>query len=109
MRYLLPCLGLGAAIAASAAVALTAAEPRDPEAIYNHQCSWCHAAGEWGTRSLAKRVPAGEAELLKRKDLPPAYTRTVVRRGIGSMPQFAPTELTDAELDALANWLEERN
>ncbi len=47
----------------------------------------------------------GQAELRKRRDLPPAYVEYVVRHGVGSMPQFTPTELTDAQLAALAQWL----
>ena len=82
---------------------------RSPEEIYQTRCAYCHDSGGWGTRVLARRTAEGQAELLQRTDLPPAYTMLVVRRGIGAMPQFTPTELTDDELEALANWLESRN
>jgi mono/diheme cytochrome c family protein len=81
----------------------------DPEVFYDNRCAFCHAEGGWGTRTLAKRWPGDEAELLKRENLPPPLTIAVVRRGIGSMPQFTPTELTDTELAELAQWLEDRN
>jgi mono/diheme cytochrome c family protein len=77
--------------------------------MFADSCIYCHDAGGWGTRSLARRVPPGEAELLNRKDLPAGFTRMVVRRGIGAMPPLTPTELTDAELDRLARWLDEKN
>ena len=104
---------------ASAALVLGLATPlavrsatdqaRTPEAIFAARCAWCHEAGGWGTRALARRLPVGEpAVLLERANLPPAYTVAVVRRGIGAMPQFTPAELTDAELAALALWLEDR-
>ncbi len=102
-------LALPAAIAVCGGIALAASVPRSGEQVFNDKCVLCHDAGGWGTRSLAKRVPKGEAELLRRKDLPPAYTKIVVRRGIGSMPQFTPTDLSDADLDAVAIWLEQRN
>jgi hypothetical protein len=54
-------------------------------------------------------LPDGEAELLKRKNLPAALTRLAVRRGIGAMPPLTPTDLTDAELERLARWLDEAN
>ena len=82
---------------------------RSAPEIYAATCAHCHAAGGWGTRRLAARVPAGEAELLNRKDLPPAFTRLVVRRGIGPMPPLTPTDVTDDELDRLARWLEANN
>jgi len=81
-------------------------EPRSPQEIYETRCAYCHDAGGWGTRTLAKRVPEGQAVLTARTNLPAAYTAFVVRRGIGSMPQFNPSELTDEELEALAEWLQ---
>ncbi len=80
-------------------------ENHDPASFYAARCAYCHGANGWGTRKLAQRVPPGEAELLKRKVLPAAYVQYVVRNGVGSMPQFTPTELTDPELQALAQWL----
>ncbi len=103
-------IGLFAAgLAAPAAVSSATAGPRSAEAIFASRCAYCHDAGGWGTRALARRLPAGEpAVLLERANLPPPYTVAVVRRGLGAMPQFTPAELTDAELAALAQWLEDR-
>jgi hypothetical protein len=43
--------------------------------------------------------------LEKRKDLSAGYIRSVVRNGLFEMPPFRPTEITDAQLTELANYL----
>jgi len=43
--------------------------------------------------------------LLEWKDLPPDTVRYLVRRGISVMPQFRKTEISDADLGALAKFL----
>lgn len=99
------------ALAALAIGLVARAQERQRSApeMFADSCIHCHDAGGWGTRSLARRLPPGEAELLKRKNLPAGLTRLVVRRGIGAMPPLAPTDLTDDELDRLARWLDEKN
>ena len=87
----------------------TATTPRSGPEIFAATCVFCHDARGWGTRSLARRTPAGQAELLQREVLPPVLVRHAVRRGVGSMPQFTPTEITDEELEILATWLETLN
>ena len=86
-----------------------AGQERGGEEIFADKCVYCHATGGWGTRVLEARVPEGEAPLMDRRNLPAQYTAYVVRNGIGSMPQFTPTDLNDAELALLAQWLDERN
>ncbi|MEN7535639.1 c-type cytochrome [Aurantiacibacter flavus] len=93
------------AMALPAVVHSSEREVRSPQDIFADRCAYCHEAGGWGTRVLARRVPEGQAELRQRDNLPPALTMLVVRRGIGAMPPFTPTELSDAELEALAEWL----
>jgi mono/diheme cytochrome c family protein len=43
--------------------------------------------------------------LLEWKDLPAAAVKFWVRHGLSVMPQFRKTEISDAELDALAAFL----
>ena len=102
-------VALAAALGGSLAAASSSETRRSSEQIYAERCAHCHNRGGWGTRALARRVPENEAVLLDRTNLPPAYTAFVVRYGIGAMPQFNPSELTDAELAELSQWLEERN
>lgn len=114
-RLALVLAGLTLALAASAQDAATgpAATPatatRTGPEIFAATCVYCHDARGWGTRSLAQRTAPEQAELLQRQVLPAALVRHAVRRGVGSMPQFTPTEISDAELEILANWLEARN
>lgn len=70
-------------------------------------CAECHAEGiegHLGTAALAWRGRE-EPVLTKRTDLTRDYVRYAVRNGIESMPGFRPTEMSDAELDALAAFL----
>lgn len=76
-----------------------------PETYYAERCQACHGTNGWGTRSLARRVPKAEARLTDRRALPAAYVVYVVRHGVGSMPPFTPSELTDTQLAQLAKWL----
>jgi len=103
--------GLALIAATLGSVAATSGpEPRrSSEQIYAERCAFCHDASGWGTRTLARRLPPAEAALLDRVNLPPAYTKFVVRHGIGAMPQFNPSEITDGELAEIALWLESRN
>lgn len=98
-----------AALAASAALAAEPPAGRPlptPEALYRAKCAVCHSERGWGSAVLARRVPAGQAALTERKGLRAGQIARVVRRGQGAMPGFTPTDVTDAELAALAAWLE---
>ena len=86
-------------------VAANSADQWTPQTFYADRCARCHGPSGWGTRTLAQRVPPREAELTRRAQLPASYIAFVVRHGVGSMPQFTPTELTDRQVAALAAWL----
>jgi cytochrome c5 len=73
--------------------------------VYSHWCIYCHAAGVWGTNRLARRMDKDHAVLETRTDLTAAGIRAVVRAGIGSMPPLRRTEVSDADLDAIAAYL----
>lgn len=75
-------------------------------ALFAQKCAACHDSAGWGTRALARRVSQGQAELAFRKGLTADYVRYVVRHGVGSMPPFTPTDLSDAELRELGAWLQ---
>lgn len=90
--------GGGAAQAAAPAVATG-------EAVYQHWCSHCHAPGPGhpGTESLQRKYEGKlPAVLVERTDLSPAVVATFVRQGVLMMAPFRKTEITDAELVALA-------
>jgi (+)-pinoresinol hydroxylase len=106
------------AIAAAAFAGLTlsvpapAAEPSDAHtaggAVYTKWCAPCHDPGviHPGTNALTVKYQGVKpGVLLEWKDLQPETVRYVVRHGISVMPQFRKTEISDAELDALAKFL----
>ena len=90
----------------------SAEEPSDPlaagRAVYAKWCAPCHDPGviHPGTNALTvkyKGVKSGV--LLEWTDLKPQTVKHLVRHGISVMPQFRKTEISDAELDALATFL----
>lgn len=90
-----------------AAGQLTALQAKGKQA-YDHICIYCHAPGVWGTNRLARRMDPKHAVLENRTDLTAAGIRAVVRMGIGSMPPLRRTELSDADVDAIAAYLTRR-
>jgi mono/diheme cytochrome c family protein len=89
-----------------------ASEPSDPyasgRAVYSKWCAPCHDPGviHPGTNALTVKYQGVKSGvLLEWKDLPPELVRHLVRNGISVMPQFRKTEISDAELDALAKFL----
>jgi mono/diheme cytochrome c family protein len=75
-------------------------------------CAVCHAAqpDRPGTLSLqfkyAGRLPAA---LEQRTDLTPEMVTYYVRHGIAMMPSFRKTELSDAQVAAIAAYLGRKN
>jgi mono/diheme cytochrome c family protein len=62
-----------------------------PDALYARTCGYCHG------HNLAP--------ILLGRQLPDEMTKAFVRTGKGAMPAFRPTEITDDQLDELAEWI----
>lgn len=75
--------------------------------VFDRHCVHCHGAGDemTGTQQLARTRGKDKALLTERDDLPPEYIRMIVRQGLKAMPAFVPSDLTDAQLQALAEYL----
>ena len=76
--------------------------------VFDQWCASCHAPGNRtpGTASLqAKYAGSKPAELEQRTDLNPEIIRYFVRNGVLVMPPFRKTEISDADLAALASYL----
>jgi mono/diheme cytochrome c family protein len=84
--------GLGLASAAYAAQKLGEYQPeRPPEVTYAKVCGYCHGKNV-GPIILGRKL---DTDMIK----------AVARHGRNGMPAFRPTEVTNAELDALAVWI----
>jgi mono/diheme cytochrome c family protein len=98
---------LGAASAASAADAPTLAHGAQ---VFEKWCLPCHGPGDQfpGTVALGvkyqNKLPGA---LQDRTDLAADFVKAVVRTGVTVMPFFRKTEVSDADLDALAAYLSE--
>ena len=81
------------------------------EKVYSYWCATCHGPGALpGTVALQTKYKGAKPALLsERTDLIPAVTKTFVRHGVSIMPFFRKTEITDADLDALAAYLARNN
>jgi (+)-pinoresinol hydroxylase len=79
---------------------------------YQDYCAVCHGAGvgKPGTLALQQKYKGAEPALLaERTDLTAALIKTYVRNGISVMPFFRKTEISDAQLDAIASYLTRNN
>ncbi len=60
--------------------------------VYRTTCGYCHDH-------------VGVAPTITGRKLPSILTETLVRSGVGAMPAFRETEISDDELKLLADWL----
>jgi mono/diheme cytochrome c family protein len=83
--------------------------------VYDYWCLACHGEGLGlpgftalpGTQQLALKYRGTNISPLleERTDLVPEFVKAIVRQGVSFMPHFRKTEISDAELDALAAYL----
>jgi mono/diheme cytochrome c family protein len=94
--------------AASSSMAQESAELQRGKQVFDYWCAACHGdgPGKPGTGALSALYDGQKPALLEeRTDLVPELTRTFVRTGVSIMPFFRKTEISDADLDALAAYL----
>lgn len=97
---------------AAAAGAAAGADAPDGAALYAWHCLPCHAAGAQYPGTLALQVKyqgSLPAVLTERRDLGADAVRIVLRQGINVMPYYRRTELSDAEVAAIAGFLARRD
>jgi mono/diheme cytochrome c family protein len=114
----------GFVLAAFAGAALAqpperATEMGEGKRVYDYWCLPCHGPGLGlpgfgalpGTQQLGIKYRGTEISPLleDRTDLVPEFVKVIVRQGVSFMPQFRKTEISDAELDALAAYLARNN
>ena len=101
-----------AAAVGAAAYAEDAATVARGHKVFEDWCAACHAPGPRhpGTQALDALYKGAKPGVLEqRTDLVPALTTTFVRSGVSVMPPFRKTEISDAELAALAAYLAPRS
>jgi mono/diheme cytochrome c family protein len=98
---------LGSCATASAADAPTLAHGVQ---VFEKWCMPCHGHGDQfpGTVALSVKYQGKlPGALQDRMDLAPDLVKAAVRTGVSVMPFFRKTEVSDADLDALAAYLSE--
>jgi len=75
-------------------LAAAAAPPSAPPPIWHAACAYCHENSKVGPPLNGPYDPAA--------------LRAIIRSGVDAMPPFHPSELSDEEIDALAQWLAAR-
>jgi mono/diheme cytochrome c family protein len=64
------------------------------KAVFDHHCQQCHPGGDAGLGPAINNLP-----------LPAGFIKFQVRNGLGVMPAFSEADISDAELDALVQYL----
>jgi (+)-pinoresinol hydroxylase len=113
MRLLIAILaGASAGLGAQAAMAADAAQIQRGEHTYQYSCAPCHQGGLWEGRQLPGAISLqlkykGErpAALEDRTDLTPEFVAIFIRHGVGGMPAFRKTEISDAEMADIGAYL----
>jgi cytochrome c5 len=75
------------------------------EALFVEKCGMCHRQMGMGTIILARRVDPAVAMLEARKDLAADFVIQAARAGIGNMPRISRGEVSDAQLQVIAQYL----
>jgi mono/diheme cytochrome c family protein len=89
-------------------IAAASSEQDKGKHLFSYWCSSCHGSGHDhpGTAALEKKYQGKSPGLLEeRTDITPNLTRYYVRTGVTPMPFFRKTEISDSELDAIADYL----
>ena len=97
-----------ASAAQGAATAADRARRDRGKVVYDTWCGACHDPGPRhpGTQALDALYKGTKPGALEaRTDLVPKLTETFVRKGVSVMPPFRKTEISDADLAALAAYL----
>jgi mono/diheme cytochrome c family protein len=112
MRGVVAALLVHLALSASHVFAQGGAAAQRGNEVYQYWCATCHGRGPGnpGTTALsAKYKRALPGVLEDRTDLTPQAIRFNVRRGASIMPFFRKTEVSDADLEAIALYLTGRS
>ena len=108
MKRLSMCLGVVLGIFISHDAYASSIQAHNPETIFARACGSCHGAKGLGGVSWVKNNPADQRIAPQIAGLAAATIKVRVRSGAdnAAMPGFGVQEITDAELDALATFIQ---
>lgn len=95
-------------LATGAAQAADKATIERGQSVYRQWCVSCHGPGQHtpGTMALFFKYEDKVPPMLEhRPDLTAETLRVFVRHGVSVMPSFRKTEISDADIDAIAGYL----
>lgn len=78
--------------------------------LYQYWCAPCHGSSRHapGTMALQTKYDGAVPALLEqRSDLGEEVLRQFIREGVSVMPAYRPTEISDADITAMAAYLQE--
>lgn len=84
-------------------------EKESGPALYGEKCGMCHRAGGMGTTILGRRLDPEKALLENRDDLQAPFVSAVVRNGFGLMFPLSRGEVSDMQLNRIADYLSKNN
>lgn len=77
-----------------------------PQRLFEERCAICHGTtGHPATQLLAKRYGPGKGSIVGRSDLSPEAVTSVVRNGQLEMFPFSRMDLSDEDLNEIANYV----
>lgn len=81
------------------------------EELFTHYCIQCHGEGEGkpGANMLEQKHGKEKRIIKGRDDLPAIYITTVIRNGLIEMAPFRFTEISDAQLELIAEYVRSPN
>jgi len=90
---------------------MTLASMPDGKKVFDQWCQGCHMDSPFapGTIFLKSTRNKKEPVIENRHDLTPELVSHLVRNGFGGMPSFRNTEISAEELNALVNYLTNKN
>jgi mono/diheme cytochrome c family protein len=106
--------GLFALVSAAAGDADAERSVAAGKVVYERVCAPCHGRGAGtdgaamlpGSAALAAKYQGKLSPFLEdRSDLNADALKVFVRRGVGAMPMFRKTEISDSEIEAVAAYL----
>ncbi|HYM36574.1 MAG TPA: cytochrome c [Steroidobacteraceae bacterium] len=104
----IPVTSLLLCISAANAEELTTRQ-QEGKKLFEATCNFCHNPRGWAADRLRMRLDESRVVIAERTDLDRDYIRFVVRNGLVNMPAYTPTDLSDIQIQLVADYLTRDN